>query len=137
MIQNISYTVNMDDANDLLNKVKSLENELVMLRFGMVHILKQINDTLQDLEQWQRWQIDQTDIRKMRQIRDGLVTHFDDSELRDLCFDLGIDYDTLSGENLADRARELILHHQRRQQLNKLIERCKLLRPSTDWPNVL
>lgn len=137
MIQSIVYNVNMDETKDLLNKVKSLENELVMLRFGMVHILQQINDTLRNLEQWQRWQFDQTDIETLRMIRDGLVTAFDESELIDLCFDLGINYEALVGEAFPDKARNLVLHQQRRQRLNDLIEHCKRLRPSHEWPMVL
>ena len=31
------------------------------------------------------------------QLRDILVTYFSDGELRDLCFDLGIDYEKFAG----------------------------------------
>src|SRR6185503_14426446 len=44
---------------------------------------------------------------KLRQI---LISHFNESELRDLCFDLGIDYEVLGGDDKTDKARELILY---------------------------
>jgi hypothetical protein len=34
--------------------------------------------------------------------------HFDDSELRDLCFQLGVTYEDLPGPGKRDRARDLV-----------------------------
>ena len=127
----------METKRTLDDKVKSLENELVLMRYGLLHVLTQLNDTLRELEQWQRWQVDKQNIDEMRQIRDELVDTFNDSEFRDLCLDMAVDYDTLGGDGLDDKARELILHHQRRKQLDKLIDHCKRLRPSATWPNLL
>ena len=39
-------------------------------------------------------------------LRQLLATRFDQSELRTLCFDLGIEYDDLVGASKADKARE-------------------------------
>ena len=58
---------------------------------------------------------------------------FDDSELRGLCFDLGVEYEDLSGQNRLDRLRELITHLERRQRLPDLVNRCRELRPRVDW----
>jgi hypothetical protein len=62
-----------------------------------------------------------------------LRTAFDESELRDLCFDLALDYDELSGQNKRDKARELLIHFERRQRLNELMTAVQQLRPHLDW----
>ncbi len=63
-------------------------------------------------------------------LRDLLVTYFSDSELRDLCFDLGIDYESLPGEGKAARARELVAYCQRHGRLPDLESTCRRLRPN-------
>jgi len=45
---------------------------------------------------------------------------FDDNELHDLCFALNIDYDSLSGDNKAAKARELVALCERRERLPEL-----------------
>jgi hypothetical protein len=47
---------------------------------------------------------------------------YNDSELRDLCFELAIDYEDLAGDNQSARARELVLFAKRRDLLAKLVE---------------
>lgn len=69
------------------------------------------------------------------QFRNLLVNSFNDGELRDLCFDLGIDYDSLPGSNKSDKARELISYAQRRGFLSQLLAACRKARPSVAWPN--
>jgi len=66
-------------------------------------------------------------------LRQNLVAAFNDSELRDLCFDMNVDYESLNGENKADKARELIGFCERRQSVPDLVARCRDLRPNTSW----
>ncbi len=63
-------------------------------------------------------------------LRNILVTYFSDSEVRDLCFDLGIDYESLAGEGKAAKARELVAYCQRRDRLTELEAACRRLRPN-------
>jgi len=66
-------------------------------------------------------------------LREGLDQHFNDSELRTLCFDSGIDYDNLPGEDKAAKARELVAHCERRGRTAELVELCRRLRPKVQW----
>lgn len=52
---------------------------------------------------------------------------FDDNELHDLCFALNIDYDSLSGDNKAAKARELVAHCERRERLAELTQAAQRL----------
>ena len=65
-----------------------------------------------------------------------LRNHFDESELRDLCFDLQINYEDLPGQSRRDKTRELVTFCQRRRQLPELVEACRQLRPNVSWPYV-
>ncbi len=70
------------------------------------------------------------DLARLRQI---LNDYFDESELRDLCFDLRVDYQSLPGEGKSSKARELIAHCERRGQLDVLERKCRELRPHASW----
>ena len=54
-------------------------------------------------------------------LRQKLIKHFNINELKDICFDLNIDYELLSGNNKADIVRELILHLDNRGRLGELV----------------
>ncbi len=58
---------------------------------------------------------------------------FNLSELKDLCFHLGVPYDELQGEGKNDKVRELINYLKRRKKLDLLVEKCVELRPNSYW----
>ncbi len=62
-------------------------------------------------------------------LRDILITHFDENELRDLCFELKVDYESLPGTGKSAKARELVAFMERRGRLPELTEACCRLRP--------
>jgi hypothetical protein len=66
-------------------------------------------------------------------LRDRLAQLFDKSELNGLCFDLGIAADDLPGETRTALAQALVAYCYRRQSLPALVNRCRVLRPHTDW----
>jgi hypothetical protein len=55
-------------------------------------------------------------------LRRILSTRLSLEDFRNLCFDLGVNYDHLGGEGLTGKARELVRHLQRRDALAELIE---------------
>ncbi len=64
---------------------------------------------------------------------DGLKMYFDEGELRNLCFELEIDYEGLSGHSKHDKARELVLYSERHEMFAKLYSTCRELRPNASW----
>lgn len=54
-------------------------------------------------------------------LRNYLNGRFNESELHDLCYDLGVDYENLSAQTKSDRIRELILYMQRHRRLEELV----------------
>jgi hypothetical protein len=63
------------------------------------------------------------------QLRRVLVERFSESELRDLAFDAGADYDVLPGTHKGDKAREIVLYFEHRHRIAKLIRMIQELRP--------
>ena len=59
--------------------------------------------------------------------------HFDEEELRDLCFYLKIDFENLRSDRKYGKVRELILHCIRADCLEELAEVCQKFRPNVDW----
>ncbi len=62
--------------------------------------------------------------------------YFNLSELRDLCFQLTVDYENLNGENKRDKSRELVFYCQRNGLIENLKTKVTDLRPEAAWPHV-
>jgi DNA-binding LacI/PurR family transcriptional regulator len=62
-----------------------------------------------------------------------LDERFNEDDLRDLCFNLGVKYDDLPREGAKNKARELIADLERRRQITDLICAGKEMRPDIDW----
>lgn len=67
-------------------------------------------------------------------LRRQLLEHFNDSELRDLCFDLSVNYDLLPGLGFGDKVRELIAYCERNGRLDELVTACAACRPAAFQP---
>jgi DNA-binding LacI/PurR family transcriptional regulator len=67
------------------------------------------------------------------ELLETLRNYFDDSELRDICFSLNVDYQSLPGASKGDKARELITFLERRERISELVETCRQLRPNIPW----
>lgn len=67
------------------------------------------------------------------EFRQQLLATFDEGELRTLCFDLGVDYESLPGSSKSDKGRELISYFLRRRDLAPLLAACRRERPHLDW----
>lgn len=57
----------------------------------------------------------------LMRLREALDDGYNDSELRDLCFELGIDYEDLPGDGQSAKARELVLYARRRNLMAQLV----------------
>ncbi len=66
------------------------------------------------------------------QLRQLIVAHFDLDEIESICFDLGIDYDSLPGQGKLKKVVELIEHCARSGQIVRLIDVCAQLRPAVE-----
>jgi hypothetical protein len=78
-------------------------------------------------------------IRRLTMTRSELHRILDDyfsaSELRSLCFDLGVDHDDLPGDGQEAHARELVAFLERRGRLAELEAACRRLRPGALAPS--
>jgi hypothetical protein len=63
---------------------------------------------------------------------DILTNRLSASDLRTLCFALGMDYDDLAGGSKPDKSRELIQYLERRGRLPDLVEELRRWRPDID-----
>jgi hypothetical protein len=66
-------------------------------------------------------------------LRQNLIHYLNEEELKDLCFDIHIDYDTLSGSGKGAKIRELITYCERNGRITELINKCQDLRPNVNW----
>ncbi len=66
----------------------------------------------------------------MSELRSVIEKYFDEEELRTLCSDLDVDYDSLPGDGKAAKARELASHFMRRGQEYLLAVTVAGLRPN-------
>ena len=74
------------------------------------------------------------DLRKLlRAINDS----FSIDDLRDLCFELQLDFENLPGSAKKDKARELIIHFDRRKRINVLVTTFCELRPNVNFESIV
>lgn len=67
-------------------------------------------------------------------IRDQIITYFTLNDLRTLCQNMDIDYESINGgENKADKARELVAYCHRRMKVSQLVTACRNLFPDVSW----
>lgn len=69
-------------------------------------------------------------------LRRYLTEHFNDSELRNLSFDLAIPYEDLGGHGKADKARELVAYADRHGKIEALLQLSAEERPNVNWSEV-
>ena len=72
-------------------------------------------------------------IRRIIHLRRILCERLGGSELRDLCFDLSINYEHLVGEGIRDKIRELLRYLEHRDRIPELVEIGKMTRPDISW----
>ena len=71
--------------------------------------------------------------KSLSSIQQGIMESYNLEELKNLCMDLGVDFENLNGEGKSGKIRELIGYFNRRGQLSKLIEKCRMDRPDYPW----
>lgn len=62
--------------------------------------------------------------------------HFNLAEIRTLCLNLNVDYESVAGEEKPSRIRELLLSLARRDRLSDLLTYLEQERPRTEWPPI-
>lgn len=74
------------------------------------------------------------DRRKLTRV---LLEQFNEEELRDLCFELVLDYENLAGSGKSVKVRSLIQYLQRRNRLPELLDLLKKVRPRIDFDDLI
>lgn len=69
----------------------------------------------------------------LNQLYQKLNHHFDEEELRTLCFSLQVEYDTLPAQGKSNKARELVNYLARRDRISELLQLVQVERPSIEW----
>ncbi len=68
-------------------------------------------------------------------IHELLVQHFNEAELKGICFKLGFSYEDMGGSGRSDKAREMVTFLDRRGRLSELKRVVQRERPSAGWPS--
>lgn len=71
--------------------------------------------------------------KELGRLRRQINEHYNDSELQNLCVDLGINYEVLGPGTKQDKVRGLVLYCQRHDRVSDLINSCRLSRPHVAW----
>ncbi len=66
-------------------------------------------------------------------LKEILTTWFNQDELEDLSFDLGVDYGALGGQTKESNVRHLLMMMSRRGRLTQLLDFCDIKKPEIDW----
>ena len=69
-----------------------------------------------------------------QELRQLMEMYLSLDELHTLCFDLGIDFDNLSGDRLGTKTIALIEQMRKSKQMARLLSELQSTRPATEWP---
>lgn len=121
----------INEATRLRERIRELEHEMMEFRTSMARVLSELYASVHELENWQQWNTahDKAVIEQLNLMRDCVTEHFNMSELRTMCFDMGINFDDLEGDGLNNKARELVLLLNRTNRCAELVQYCERLRP--------
>ncbi len=75
--------------------------------------------------------------KHLAELHQRLTICFNEKELYDLCFDMGVDYEGLPGKGKAGKAREFVAYLDRRGSIAELLRRCSERRPDVSWASAL
>lgn len=67
------------------------------------------------------------------ELQQALIQQFNLSELKTLCLDMKLNFETIPGENLNSKAEELVRYLDRRSQIKELLDACTKARPNHSW----
>jgi serine/threonine protein kinase len=99
--------------------------------------VKALEQALQPVASPQRDAVGPLSHRQRAELRHKLDCYFSEEELRNLCFDLGIDYEALPAQGKSGKARELIAELERKRRLDALVALCRQLRPDASWAEII
>lgn len=69
--------------------------------------------------------------KKLAQLMDKTL---DLDAIRDICFEFGVDFEHLEGDEKRGKIRSLIIYFYQRKTLPLLADHLQLIRPNTQWP---
>ncbi len=69
-------------------------------------------------------------------LRQLMSNAFSLSDIKTLCFDLGVDFETLNGEDKSEKIVSLIQHCSRVEMVPALVEACRKNRPGSIWSDM-
>lgn len=76
------------------------------------------------------------DTCRLTPLRQVLAERYTAEDLENLCFDMGVPYDSLPGQGTPAKARELLVHLNNRGRIPELIRKTRAQRPDIDWDEI-
>lgn len=65
-----------------------------------------------------------------------IIEHFNTDDLENICFDLGVPYDSIPGIGKRAKAQSIIEYFENRIEMYKLLDVLQLERPHVEWPSI-
>lgn len=69
-------------------------------------------------------------------LRETVLDTFNEAELQEMCFELGVPFENLAGDVYGTKVQGLVTYLQRRGHLANLVNYGRKNRPNTPWPNI-
>ena len=118
-----------ETSETLMSMSQNKESELKTLPISKIELLREpIKKALPD-SQVIRLSTRVTNIN-LGKLREFTVNYFNESDLKDICFDEDIDYESLPGQGKRDKARELVAFFKRHGRIDDFVLICCQKRPN-------
>lgn len=104
------------------------------ISYKMIDILNLLGNMVDKADWLEKERINRDLTFNPSQLLKLITEGFDEEELKDICFNSGVDYDTVPGKDKKSKAREIIIYFMRRNRLRELIKMGQNMRPDITWP---
>lgn len=74
---------------------------------------------------------------RLAQFRQLMRSRFNLEDIRFLCADLNVEYESLKGVTLVEKIQQVLLYFVRRERINDLVDACLKTRPNINWLELL
>lgn len=120
MIKKVNPNLSDREINRLAEKVVRVVWDYLSTREQVVNtLLEEMSEGLTQTE--------------LAELRAKIDRHFNESELKSLCFDIGINYEQFSTETKQDKVREVLAYCLRYKRVSYLRTACRRARPNVSW----
>lgn len=122
--------------SSIIDQIREVDTAVSDLKFQLLELRTEVQQLRRQRDEKRprpKLKLNSDELQTRSELQDVLIEFFNEEDLKNLAFDMGIDYESLPADGKQGKARELIVQTQRDGRLWMLLAECEKARPNVDW----